>query len=76
MKYEEITKKIIAASMKVHSELWNGFQEVFYQRALEIEMSFENLSFQREMEIGLLMNFGLKSLEFKKSAQQINQVIQ
>ncbi len=117
MMYEEITKRIIAASMKVHSELGNGFQEVIYQRALEIEMSFENLSFQREMEmpvfyrdrqigtrrvdffveekimvelkaiihledvhlaqamnyleaykmeIGLLINFGSKSLEFKR----------
>jgi GxxExxY protein len=117
MKYEEITKKIIAASMKVHSELGNGFQEVIYQRALEIELPYENLSFQREMEmpiyyrnqrigkrrvdffvedkimvelkaiikledvhlaqamnyleaykmeIGLLLNFGSKSLEFKR----------
>lgn len=103
--------------MRVHSELGNGFQEVIYQRALEIEMPFENLSFQREMEmpiyyrdqqigtrrvdffvenkimvelkaiikledvhlaqamnyleaykmeIGLLINFGSKSLEFKR----------
>jgi GxxExxY protein len=117
MKYEDITKKIIAASMKVHSELGNGFQEVIYQRALEIELPYENLSFQREMEmpiyyrnqqigkrrvdffvedkimvelkaiikledvhlaqamnyleaykmeIGLLINFGSKSLEFKR----------
>lgn len=103
--------------MKVHSELGNGFQEVIYQRALQIEMPYENLSFQREMEmpifyrdqqigtrrvdffvediimvelkaiikledvhlaqainyleaykmeIGLLINFGSKSLEFKR----------
>ena len=37
--------------MKVHSTLGNGFQEVIYQRALELEMTFENLSFQREMEM-------------------------
>jgi len=103
--------------MRVHSELGNGFQEVIYQRALEIEIPYENLSFQREMEmpiyyrdqqigtrrvdffvedkimvelkaiikledvhlaqamnyleaykmeIGLLINFGSKSLEFKR----------
>lgn len=103
--------------MHVHSTLGNGFQEVIYQRAMEIEMPFENLSFVREMEmpifyrdkqigtrrvdffvenkimvelkaiikledvhlaqamnyleaykmeIGLLINFGAKSLEFKR----------
>lgn len=51
MKYEEITRKIIASAMKVHSELGNGFQEVIYQRALEIEMPYEQLSFKREMEM-------------------------
>lgn len=117
MKHDDITRKIIAAAMRVHSTLGNGFQEVIYQRALEIELPFENLSFQRElempifyreqqigtrrvdffveekimvelkaiikledvhlaqamnyleaykMEIGLLINFGSKSLEFKR----------
>lgn len=117
MKYDDITRRIISAAMKVHSNLGNGFQEVIYQRAMEIEMPFENLSFQREMEmpiyyrdqqigtrrvdffveekimvelkaiikledvhlaqamnyleaykmeIGLLINFGSKSLEFKR----------
>lgn len=51
MKYEEITGRIIAASMKVHSLLGNGFQEVIYQRALAIEMQQHNLSFEREMEM-------------------------
>ena len=115
--YEDITKRIISAAMKVHTKLGNGFQEVIYQRAMEIEMPIENLSFQREMEmpifyrelqigtrrvdffveekimvelkaiikledvhlaqamnyleaykmeIGLLINFGAKSLEFKR----------
>lgn len=37
--------------MRVHSTLGNGFQEVIYQRALEIEMRLEGLGFQREMEM-------------------------
>lgn len=37
--------------MRVHSELGNGFQEVIYQRALEIEMKFAGLEFNREMEM-------------------------
>jgi GxxExxY protein len=115
--YEDITKRIIGAAMKVHSALGNGFQEVIYQRALEIEMTLDGLTFARELEIlifyreqqigtrrvdffveekvmvelkaiikledvhlaqamnyleaytmlvGLLLNFGSKSLEFKR----------
>ena len=37
--------------MKVHSAMGNGFQEVIYQRALEIEMRYEGLSFEREKEM-------------------------
>lgn len=117
MKYSDITQKIIGASMEVHKILGNGFQEVIYQRALEIEMTNLGLSFQREyemdiyykdnriggrrvdffvedcimvelkalinledvhlaqamnyleaynVEIGLLINFGVKSLQFKR----------
>ena len=117
MKYEELTRRSIAAAMKVHSTLGNGFQEVIYQRALEIEFPYHNLAFEREkemsifyrgqeigtrrvdffvenvimvelkaviqledvhlaqamnyleaykMEIGLLINFGAKSLQFKR----------
>ncbi|MDQ3141905.1 MAG: GxxExxY protein [Bacteroidota bacterium] len=51
MKYDDISRKIIASAMKVHTALGNGFQEVIYQKALEIEMPYENLLFQREMEI-------------------------
>jgi len=43
--------KIIGCAMRVHSALGNGFQEVIYQRALQIEMRLESLEFQREMEM-------------------------
>jgi GxxExxY protein len=36
-KYSELTSKIIGCAMAVHKVLGNGFQEVIYQRALEIE---------------------------------------
>jgi len=116
-KYSELTEKIIGCAMKVHSALGNGFQEVIYQRALEIEMADEGISFNREyempiyykqihigtrradflvegtvsvelkavtkledvhlaqainyleaydLEVGLLINFGARSLEFKR----------
>jgi GxxExxY protein len=47
-KYSEITSKIIGCAMNVHNKLGNGFQEVIYQRALEIEMVKQNLGFERE----------------------------
>lgn len=116
-KYSDLTAKIIGCAMRVHSALGNGFQEVIYQRALEIEMADEGLGFSREhempvyykgqqigtrrvdflvegivsvelkaiikleevhlaqainyleaydLEIGLLINFGSRSLEFKR----------
>ncbi len=37
--------------MRVHGALGNGFQEVIYQRALEIEMGLPGLGFAREMEM-------------------------
>lgn len=103
--------------MSVHKTLGNGFQEVIYQRALEIEFLENGIEFSREhempiyyryrqigtrrvdflvqqvisvelkalakledvhlaqainyleaynLEIGLLINFGAKSLEFKR----------
>ncbi|MBN1118822.1 MAG: GxxExxY protein [Bacteroidales bacterium] len=117
MQYQDITHKIIGAAMEVHRVLGNGFQEVIYQRALELEMHSAGLTFEREysmdiyykgeriggrrvdffvegnimvelkaltemedvhlaqamnyleaynVEIGLLINFGAKSLQFKR----------
>lgn len=51
LKHKDITEKIIGASMKVHAALGNGFQEVIYQRALEIEMQDSGLRFAREFNI-------------------------
>jgi len=50
-KYKEITEKIIGSATKVHAALGNGFQEVIYQRALEIEMKDASLNFAREFSM-------------------------
>lgn len=50
-KYSDLTGRIIKAAMIVHTALGNGFQEVIYQRALQIELRDSNLSFEREQEM-------------------------
>ena len=50
MEKDELTYKIIGASMKVHNTLGNGFQEVIYQRCLAIELANAGLAFGREIE--------------------------
>jgi GxxExxY protein len=52
-KHSELTGKIIGCAMKVHSELGNGFQEVIYQRCLNIEMRKQGLLFSRELEMAI-----------------------
>jgi GxxExxY protein len=49
--FNDCTGKIIGCAMKVHAAIGNGFQEVIYQRALEIELERCGLAFVREMEM-------------------------
>ena len=51
MKYSDITEKIIGAAFRVHGTLGCGFQEVIYQRALELEFRMMNLEHTREFEM-------------------------
>jgi len=67
LKYKEITEKIIGCAMQVHSTLGNGFQEVIYQRALEIEMRYAGLVFEREKELPIFYrgeNIGTRRVDF------------
>ena len=67
LKYSDITGKIIGAAMKVHSTLGNGFQEVIYQRAMEIEMSVMGISFEREKEMQIYyreIQIGTRRVDF------------
>lgn len=51
--HSELTGKIIGCAMEVHKMLGNGFQEVIYQRALEIEMAQQGLTASREHEMDI-----------------------
>lgn len=54
MLYAEITRPIIGAAIDVHNALGCGFQEVIYQRALDIEMRNHGLQVVREKELPIL----------------------
>ena len=51
--HSELTGKIIGCAMEVHKALGNGFQEVIYQRALDIEMKQQGLTASREHEMDI-----------------------
>lgn len=66
-KYSELTAKIIGCAMRVHSSMGNGFQEVIYQRALEIEMADEGITFNREYEMPVYyknQQIGIRRVDF------------
>lgn len=66
-KYSDLTAKIIGCAMAVHKALGNGFQEVIYQRALEIEMLAEGLTFNREFEMPIFYrskHIGTRRVDF------------
>lgn len=50
-KYGDITEKVIGAAFRVHGTLGNGFQEVIYQRALELEFNAMTINYAREFEM-------------------------
>ena len=67
MKYQDITEQIITCCFKVHNTLGNGFQEVIYQRALEIEFLNKQIPFHREFEMPILYeghHIGTRRVDF------------
>jgi GxxExxY protein len=66
-KYGELTEKIIGASFKVHNTLGNGFQEVIYQRALELELKAAEVIYFREFEMPIFyldQQIGTRRVDF------------
>ena len=66
-KHSKLTGAIIGCAMRVHAALGNGFQEVIYQRALQIEMQMEGLSFSREHEMPIFYrqeHIGTRRVDF------------
>lgn len=67
MQHADLTHKIIGCAMKVHSTLGSGFQEVIYQRAMDIEMAKQGLAFGRETEMTIYydsIEIGTRRVDF------------
>ena len=66
-KYGEITEKILGAAFRVHGTLGNGFQEVIYQRALQLEFNVEGIEYSREFEMPIFyldQQIGTRRVDF------------
>jgi GxxExxY protein len=66
-KHSELTSKIIGCAIRVHKSLGSGFQEVIYQRALEIEMGLADVVCQREFEMPIFyhgLQIGTRRVDF------------
>jgi GxxExxY protein len=67
LKYSEVTEKIIGAAFKVHNTLGCGFQEVIYQRAMELELKAMSMGYAREFEMPIYymdQNIGTRRVDF------------
>jgi GxxExxY protein len=61
------TAAILAAAFEVHTTLGPGFEEVFYQRALQKELAARDLDAAREVEIDVYYKgerLGTKRVDF------------
>lgn len=66
-KFGDITEKIIGAAFRVHNTLCCGFQEVIYQRALELELKAMAMNYAREFEMPIFymnQNIGTRRVDF------------
>ena len=51
--YKNEAYKIVGAAMAVHRELGCGFLEAVYAEALEMELQSQNITYKREVPIGI-----------------------
>ena len=49
--FEELSRKIIGAAIKVHKELGPGFLETIYEEALKLELTKRNIPYEYQKEI-------------------------
>lgn len=66
-KFGEITEKIIGTAFRVHNTLGCSFQEVIYQRVLELEFKIIPMDYLREFEMPIFyldQHIGTRRVDF------------
>lgn len=75
LKHFGLTEKIIGIFYEVYNELGHGFLESVYEQAMAIALAEHQIFFQRQIEVGLLLNFGpaaqLRRLVFDNERKKI-----
>ena len=51
--YPKLSYKIVGICFKIHTDLGNGYQEKYYQRALEKAFIKEKIKYKKEIKVDL-----------------------
>lgn len=68
--YSELSYKIVGILYKVYNQLGPGYQEKYYQRAIEVTFREHKLKFKSQIPVDLIPL--IKKLEFKSSSKNKN----
>ncbi len=70
--YDDLTYRVIGCAMSLHRTLGPGYRENTYQRGLANHLVEAHLSFEEQklavtnFTVGLLINFGERSLKYRR----------
>ena len=53
---QDLTYRIIGILIKIHNQLGPSLQEKHYQRAVELELNNQNISYEKEKEVKIMYN--------------------
>lgn len=65
--YPELSYKLVGILFEIHTELGNRYQEKYYQRAVEVKLKNNKISYKKEINVDLKIdgeNIGKYFLDF------------
>jgi GxxExxY protein len=72
--FEEVSGRILAATVEVHKALGPGFLESIYQKAMEVALQHRGIAFQRQKEVHVYfegVDLGVQRLDLVVEEQVI-----